>query len=138
MEECFELGLAKAIGLSNFNSQQIQRVMDNCKVKPANNQVIFAILEYLCWHVQNLKMLSFETDFSCIPHQLESHLYLSNERLVRFSEERGLRCTAYCPLGSIAPVDRSETVFSDAVVKEMAARHDATVAQVRGDTVRRS
>lgn len=39
MEECFDLGLTKAIGLSNYNSQQIQRVLDNCKVKPACLQV---------------------------------------------------------------------------------------------------
>ena len=39
MEECYELGLTKAIGLSNFNSVQLQRVLDNCKIKPANLQV---------------------------------------------------------------------------------------------------
>ena len=39
MEKCVEEGLVKDIGLSNFNSEQIQTILDNCKVKPANNQV---------------------------------------------------------------------------------------------------
>ena len=32
MEECLKLGLTKAIGLSNFNSKQIQRILDNSSV----------------------------------------------------------------------------------------------------------
>ncbi|XP_021916998.1 aldose reductase-like isoform X2 [Zootermopsis nevadensis] len=39
MEECVKLGLAKSIGLSNFNSQQIQRVLDVATIKPVVNQV---------------------------------------------------------------------------------------------------
>ena len=39
MEKCVEEGLVKDIGLSNFNSEQIQTILDTCKVKPANNQV---------------------------------------------------------------------------------------------------
>jgi aldehyde reductase len=38
MEECVKLGLTKSIGLSNFNSQQIQRVLDNATIKPVVNQ----------------------------------------------------------------------------------------------------
>ena len=39
MEECVELGLTKSIGLSNFNSEQIQRVLDVATVRPVVNQV---------------------------------------------------------------------------------------------------
>lgn len=39
MEECLKLGLAKSIGLSNFNSKQVQRVLDACAVKPVMNQI---------------------------------------------------------------------------------------------------
>lgn len=39
MEEQVEAGRAKAIGLSNFNQRQIQRILDNCRIKPANLQV---------------------------------------------------------------------------------------------------
>jgi diketogulonate reductase-like aldo/keto reductase len=39
MEKQVTDGRAKAIGLSNFNVKQIQRVLDNCKIKPDNLQV---------------------------------------------------------------------------------------------------
>lgn len=39
MEKMVEKGLTKSIGLSNFNESQIQRVLDNCKIKPVTNQV---------------------------------------------------------------------------------------------------
>jgi len=39
MEECVELGLTKSIGVSNFNSEQIQRVLDVATIRPVVNQV---------------------------------------------------------------------------------------------------
>ncbi|XP_049879147.1 aldo-keto reductase AKR2E4-like [Pectinophora gossypiella] len=39
MEDAKELGLAKSIGVSNFNATQIDRLIANSKVKPAVNQV---------------------------------------------------------------------------------------------------
>lgn len=39
MEKCKELGLAKSIGVSNFNHRQLQKVLDNCTTKPSNIQV---------------------------------------------------------------------------------------------------
>jgi len=38
-EEFVDEGLCKAIGLSNFNSEQVTRVLDNCRIKPTMNQV---------------------------------------------------------------------------------------------------
>jgi diketogulonate reductase-like aldo/keto reductase len=32
-------GLVKGIGLSNFNQQQIQNILDNSRIKPSNLQV---------------------------------------------------------------------------------------------------
>ena len=46
MEKCVEEGLVKDIGLSNFNSEQIQTILDNCKVKPANNQVSWKVRSF--------------------------------------------------------------------------------------------
>lgn len=43
MEECVKLGLAKSIGLSNFNSKQIKDVLDIANIKPVNNQVLYHI-----------------------------------------------------------------------------------------------
>uniref|UniRef100_A0A182UKT6 NADP-dependent oxidoreductase domain-containing protein n=1 Tax=Anopheles melas TaxID=34690 RepID=A0A182UKT6_9DIPT len=39
MEAIADAGLARSIGLSNFNQRQIQRVLDNCRIKPANLQI---------------------------------------------------------------------------------------------------
>lgn len=39
LEEGYEAGLVKSIGVSNFNSEQIKRIIDNAKVKPVMNQV---------------------------------------------------------------------------------------------------
>lgn len=39
MEECVNLGLAKSIGVSNFNSEQIDRLYAAAKIKPVCNQI---------------------------------------------------------------------------------------------------
>ena len=39
MEKLKEQGLAKSLGVSNFNSKQIDRILENCKIPPAVNQV---------------------------------------------------------------------------------------------------
>jgi aldehyde reductase len=39
MEKLVDLGLVKSIGISNFNSEQITRVLENCRIKPVVNQV---------------------------------------------------------------------------------------------------
>lgn len=40
MEECVHQGLTRSIGISNFNSEQITRLLRTAKIKPVNNQVI--------------------------------------------------------------------------------------------------
>jgi len=39
LEQAFEKGQTKAIGVSNFSADQIKRILDNCKIKPVMNQV---------------------------------------------------------------------------------------------------
>jgi len=71
MEECVEKGLIRSIGLSNHNSQQIERIVKNCKIKPTMVQV-------------------------------ECHPFLNQENLFKFCFERGIKVTAYSPLGAPA------------------------------------
>ncbi|XP_034238037.1 1,5-anhydro-D-fructose reductase-like [Thrips palmi] len=39
LEAEVEAGRARAIGVSNFNESQVQRILDNCTIPPANHQV---------------------------------------------------------------------------------------------------
>lgn len=39
IEDAVDQGLTRSIGLSNFNKDQIQRILDNCRVKPVVLQV---------------------------------------------------------------------------------------------------
>lgn len=39
MEDMVDLGLTKSIGVSNFNEEQIQRILNNCRIPPAVLQV---------------------------------------------------------------------------------------------------
>lgn len=69
LAQVFAEGKIRSLGVSNFNSEQITKILDNCKVKPVMNQV-------------------------------EGHPYLIQTKLREFCEARGIKLTAYCPLGS--------------------------------------
>ncbi|XP_052745664.1 aldo-keto reductase family 1 member B1-like isoform X1 [Bicyclus anynana] len=95
-------GLARSLGLSNFNSKQVERVLQAASVKPVVNQV-------------------------------ECHPYLNQKRLQEFCEARGIKLTAYSPLGS---PDRpwakpgEPQLMDDPKLQTLAARLGKTVAQI--------
>lgn len=39
MEKAVDDGLVKSIGVSNFNKRQVERLLDNCRIKPVTNQI---------------------------------------------------------------------------------------------------
>jgi diketogulonate reductase-like aldo/keto reductase len=48
MEDALKLGLTKSIGVSNFNSVQLKRVLDEGEIKPVVNQVLVFKIFHSC------------------------------------------------------------------------------------------
>ena len=123
MEEVAAKGLSKAIGLSNVSITKTEKLLETAKIVPAVNQV------------------------ECQP-------YLQQQKLKEYCDSKGtvisvLFCTqqiiaagiileAYSPLGNPGSIYRKEgapNILEDPVIKEVAEKHNATVAQVTLSTL---
>ncbi|KAM7157201.1 dihydrodiol dehydrogenase 3-like [Molossus nigricans] len=105
LEKCKEAGLAKSIGVSNFNSKQLQKILNKpgLKYKPVCNQV-------------------------------ECHLYLNQSKLLDFCKSKDIVLTAYAALGSDPGKEwvnkNYPVILEDPVLNAIAEKHQRTPAQV--------
>tara|TARA_B100000700_G_C14952536_1_gene812343 strand:- start:547 stop:1476 length:930 start_codon:yes stop_codon:yes gene_type:complete len=102
MESLVNLRLVKSIGVSNFNINQIQDILD----------------------------------MACVPIavlQIESHLYLTQDELVRFAKSKNIVVTAYSPLGSPDRPWRNDSepsLLNTEIVIELSQKYNRTPAQI--------
>jgi D-xylose reductase len=104
MEELVAAGLAKNIGVSNFGTSLLRDLLSHAKIPPAVLQV-------------------------------EMHPYLAQEKLVRFCQQEKIGVTAFSPLGArsyvqIGMATEADSALNEQVVRDTAARHKKTPAQV--------
>ncbi|XP_063087037.1 aldo-keto reductase family 1 member C1-like [Cavia porcellus] len=105
MEKCKDLGLAKSIGVSNFNRRQLEMILNKpgLKYKPVCNQV-------------------------------ECHPYLNQSKMLNFCKSKDIILVAYSALGSHREkkwVDQNAPVLlKDPVLCAMAKKHKRTPALI--------
>ncbi|NP_001075719.1 prostaglandin-E(2) 9-reductase [Oryctolagus cuniculus] len=105
MEKCKDAGLAKSIGVSNFNRRQLEMILNKpgLKYKPVCNQV-------------------------------ECHPYLNQGKLLEFCKSKGIVLVAYSALGSHREpewVDQSAPVLlEDPLIGALAKKHQQTPALI--------
>lgn len=104
MEAVYEKGLAKQIGVCNYNSGLLHDLMSYAKIKPS--------------------ML-----------QIESHPYLTQEKLIRLAKQYNIDVTAFSPLGALSYLEldmagAAESVIEQDVVKHAGLRLGKTPAQI--------
>ena len=104
LEDCVAKGLVRHIGVCNFSVAKLDALCRQAAIRPAMNQI-------------------------------ELHPYLQQSQTLEFCRENGILVTAYSPLGSgdrPAGMKKSgaPTLLDNPVVQRVAAKHEATPAQV--------
>ncbi|KAK9351594.1 NADP-dependent oxidoreductase domain-containing protein [Lipomyces doorenjongii] len=112
MQKLIDTGLVKAIGVSNFSTKYLQRLLDaeSTKLVPVANQGI----SFIC--------ISRMTGADKL---VELHPLNPQHELLKFCAEHRIHVTAYSPLGS-----NTGHLQEEPSIKEMAAKYNKSAAQV--------
>ncbi len=93
LEDAYKAGKLKGIGVSNFNEQDLQNILDNCTVKPMVNQV-------LC-HISNTpaELIAFceKNDIQVEAYSPVAHgALLGNKEVASMAEKYGVSIPQLC------------------------------------------
>jgi D-xylose reductase len=104
MEGLVKKGLVRHIGVSNFGTSLIRDLLSYASIRPSVLQV-------------------------------ESHPYLVQSKLLRYCQQENIAFTAFSPLGApsyvpLGMAQASDSVIDQPAIREIAARHGKTPAQV--------
>ncbi len=95
MEEMYQAGLLKSIGVSNFLFHHIEHLLETANITPMVNQV-------------------------------ETHLFVQNQKLYDFCMAQGIYLEAYAPLAS----HEIEKLLADETLQAMAKAKGCTIPQI--------
>jgi len=104
LEELVDQGKTRSIGVCNFTTQLLRQLLATCRIRPRTLQI-------------------------------EVHPHNSQAKLIRFAREAGIRVTAFSSLGASSYLElnmaqQNDVLWEHPVVKELAARHRKTPAQI--------
>ena len=109
MEKQVDADRTKSIGISNFNVNQITRILNNCRIKPANSQVEIHI------YLQQKEHVDF-----CMKNGITVVAYapLGSRGINDFYAKHGM------------PTKKIPDLLNNATILEIAGKHAKTPAQV--------
>ena len=106
MESLVDKGLAKSIGISNYNVQNMLTLLSFCRIKPAANQVEF----HLYFYQKNLKDFCDKENIAFISYFPLGH---GNNARIYIAEHNG-----------------EFDIFEEKIVKDLAKKYKRTVGQI--------
>lgn len=110
LEEQVDLGRVKSIGVSNFNEEQVGRIISNSRIKPASNEIELHV------YLQQPQLVKYCQDNGIV---VVSYFSLGNLGYVQLEEKRGKKTT----LGF-------GKVLTDPTVLQIADKHKRSPAQI--------
>ncbi|GAB1285040.1 Aldo-keto reductase family 1, member C-like [Apodemus speciosus] len=136
MEKCKDSGLAKSIGVSNFNRRQLEMILNKpgLKYKPVCNQASFALfarmpksraLARAVWRLA--KALNWVANVEC-------HPYLNQSKLLDYCKSKDIVLVAYGALGTQRCrkwiEENSPYLLEDPTLCAIAEKHKQTPALI--------
>lgn len=102
MEEAYEKGLIKNLGVSNFDVKDIQNILDHCKIKPVINQIV--------WYIgkRNVKVRDFCHENGILIEAyspLGTGRLLGKKKLNEMAEKYGVSTAQLCIKFTLMDVD---------------------------------